>query len=129
MSKSSSRNHNDTQEDVQNMVSEKNVEQQSPGVKAHLLRHLEKRGRGETDNQVSAQDIASLEDFQHTLHKDNFFNNVVVALSTKTNHVRFPQESDKAGPDNEVSTRESLSSGLYPEDVKRKKQLLHIGQK
>ena len=89
------------------MVPEKNVEQQSPGVKAHLLSHLEKRGRRETDNQVSAQDIASLEDFQHTLHKDNCFNNVVVALSTKTNHVRFSQESDKGGPDNEVSTRES----------------------
>ena len=64
---------------------------------------------------------ASFEDFQHTLHKDNFFNNVVVAPSTKTNHVRFSQESDRGETDNEVSTRESLSSELYSEDVKRKK--------
>ena len=48
---------------------------------------------------------ASFEDFQHTLHKDNFFNNVVVAPSTKTNLVRFSQESDKGETDNEVLTR------------------------
>ena len=71
---------------------------------------------------------ASFEDFQHTLHKDNFFNNVVVAPITKTNLVRFSQESDRGETDNEVSTRESFSSELYSEDVKRKKQLLHIGQ-
>ena len=58
-----------------------------------------------------------------------FFNNVVVAPSTKTNHVRFSQESDRGETDNEVSTRESLATELYSEDVKRKKQLLHIGQK
>ena len=69
---------------------------------------------------------ASFEDFQHTLHKDNFFNNVVVAPSTKTNHVRFSQESDRGETDNEVSTRESLASELYTEDEKRKKQLLHM---
>ena len=72
---------------------------------------------------------ASFEDFQHTLHKDNFFNNVVVAPSTKINHVRFSQESGRGEINNEVSTRENLSSELYSEDVKRKKQLLHIGQK
>ena len=71
---------------------------------------------------------ASFEDFQHTLHKGNFFNNVVVAPSTKNNHVRFLQESDRGETDNEVSTMESLVSELYSEDVKRKKQLLHIGQ-